>query len=280
MIAAIYARKSTEQNVSDDAKSVTRQVELARTFAERQGWAVPDEHVYCDDGVSGAEFEDRPGLAKLVLASKSKPRAFDVIVTMDQDRVGRDQIRTPMILNDLIERGVRVFYYASGQELKLDTPTDRLLANVVNFGNEWYRHQVRIKTREAMRAKAANGYVAGGKVFGYTNVRDGAHVTRVVNEAEAKVILRIFELAASGLGLLRIAKTLNEEGALSPESRHGTRDGWATTSVREMLRRDLYRGRVVYRKTRWTDRGGTKVKVDVPEPEWRGSVAPQERIDP
>ena len=31
--AAVYARKSTEQNVTDDAKSVTRQIDRARAFA-------------------------------------------------------------------------------------------------------------------------------------------------------------------------------------------------------------------------------------------------------
>lgn len=261
--AAIYARKSTEQNVSDDAKSVARQAELGRAFAAKHGWTVADEHVYVDDGVSGAEFEDRPGLAKLVMAAKAPARAFDVLVTMDQDRIGRDQIRTPMVLNDLIEAGVRVFYYATGQELRLESPTDKLLANVVNFGNEWYRHQVRVKTREAMRSKAAHGYVAGGKVYGYTNVREGAHVHRVINEQEAKVICRVFKMAADGFGLLRIAKALNAEGVRSPKG-----DGWASTSVREMLRRDLYRGRIVYGKTKWQDRRGTKVKVDVPETDW------------
>jgi DNA invertase Pin-like site-specific DNA recombinase len=40
MIAAIYARKSTDQNIADEEKSVTRQVERARAFAERKGWTV------------------------------------------------------------------------------------------------------------------------------------------------------------------------------------------------------------------------------------------------
>jgi DNA invertase Pin-like site-specific DNA recombinase len=202
MRAAIYARKSNEQDVSDDAKSVTRQIELARTFCEKQGWSTDDLHVCKDDGVSGAEFEDRPGLTKLVLAAKSKPRQFDVLVTMDQDRIGRDQIRTPQIINDLVEAGVRIFYYATGQELRFDSPTDKLIANITNFGNEWYRYQVRIKTREAMRSTAQNGYVAGGKVYGYTNVRDGSHVRRVINDAGARVIRRIFQLCAEGKGLL------------------------------------------------------------------------------
>ena len=39
MIAAVYARKSTEQaGVADEQKSVTRQVEHARQYAEHKGW--------------------------------------------------------------------------------------------------------------------------------------------------------------------------------------------------------------------------------------------------
>ncbi len=38
MIAAIYARKSTEQHgVADEQKSVARQIDHARQYAERKG---------------------------------------------------------------------------------------------------------------------------------------------------------------------------------------------------------------------------------------------------
>ena len=37
MIAAIYARKSTEQAVVDEAKSVRRQIDHAREYASAQG---------------------------------------------------------------------------------------------------------------------------------------------------------------------------------------------------------------------------------------------------
>jgi hypothetical protein len=40
MIAAIYARKSTEAGVADDQRSVSRQVEHARACAEQKGWTV------------------------------------------------------------------------------------------------------------------------------------------------------------------------------------------------------------------------------------------------
>jgi DNA invertase Pin-like site-specific DNA recombinase len=61
MIAAIYARKSTEQaGVADDQKSVARQIEHSHAFAATKGWTVDEAHVYVDDGISGAEFANRP----------------------------------------------------------------------------------------------------------------------------------------------------------------------------------------------------------------------------
>jgi DNA invertase Pin-like site-specific DNA recombinase len=53
VIAAVYARKSTDQlGLTDEQKSVTRQVEHARAYAVRKGWTVPDECVFMDDAVS------------------------------------------------------------------------------------------------------------------------------------------------------------------------------------------------------------------------------------
>ena len=52
MVAAIYARKSTEQAGADiDSKSIARQIEGARAFAAARGWTVADCHVFADDAV-------------------------------------------------------------------------------------------------------------------------------------------------------------------------------------------------------------------------------------
>jgi site-specific DNA recombinase len=50
------------------------------------------------------------------------------------------------------------------------------------------------------------------------------------------------------------------------------------TGVRELVLRDLYRGRIVWGKTRWIDRGGTKHKVGCPEAEWLTVEKPELRI--
>ena len=98
MISAIYARKSTDQSgVADDQKSVSRQIEHARQYATRKGWNVADDHVYVDDGISGAEFANRPGFLRLMNALK--PRApFQVLVMSEESRLGREAIETAYAL--------------------------------------------------------------------------------------------------------------------------------------------------------------------------------------
>ena len=71
MKTAIYARKSTDQSgVSDEQRSVVRQIEHARAYATSRGWTVSDDHIYVDDGLSGAEFERRPAFLRMMNALK------------------------------------------------------------------------------------------------------------------------------------------------------------------------------------------------------------------
>src|SRR5262245_10343562 len=86
---AIYARKSTEQKrVADESKSVTFQLERARGYAAAKGLTLT--HEYVDDAVSGAEFERRKELMRLL--NDLKPGApFDVLIVYNRDRIGREQ---------------------------------------------------------------------------------------------------------------------------------------------------------------------------------------------
>jgi hypothetical protein len=50
MIAAIYSGKSTDQNLPDAEKSVTRQIEHATAYAARKGWTVDPAHATATTG--------------------------------------------------------------------------------------------------------------------------------------------------------------------------------------------------------------------------------------
>src|SRR5688572_17613304 len=127
MIAAIYARKSTEQSgVADEQKSVARQVEHARQYGKRKGWTIDEACVFVDDGISGAEFANRPGFLRLMNALKPRP-TFQVLIMSEESRLGREAIETAYALKQLVTGGVRVFFYLEDRERTLDSPTDKIM---------------------------------------------------------------------------------------------------------------------------------------------------------
>jgi site-specific DNA recombinase len=275
MIAATYSRKSTsqEKGSSGDSLSIERQRELARAFAASRGWKVVAD--FADDAISGADFLNRDGLARMLAAAQQTPRPFDVLVCMDESRIGRDQYRTGYVLQQLHDAGVAVWFYQEQRQAKLDDATGKFLESVRGFASEMERERAKARTREALRKNAQDGHVPSGRVFGYRNVRDGAHAKRVIHEPEAHVVRRIFDLIAQGWGLHRIVRILNNEAVPAPN-----RNGWAATSIRAMLNRPIYRGRVVYGQTRRVDRGGRQRKVELPKEDWIIREAPELRIVP
>ena len=124
MIAAIYARKSTEQTgVLEEEKSVTRQIEHGKAYAERKGWTAADEYMFVDDGISGAEFIKRPGFLRLMNALKPRP-GFDVLIMSEESRLGRESIETSYALKQIMDAGTRVFFYLEDRERTLDNALD------------------------------------------------------------------------------------------------------------------------------------------------------------
>src|SRR5437763_15437637 len=104
-------------------------------------------------------------------------------------------------------------------------------------------------------------------------VRQG--VIQKVNEVQAVVVRRMFQLCAEGFGLTRIAKTLNAE-RIPPPRAHGR--GWAPTAIREILYRELYRGEVIYNRSQKIHRRGTKAQRRRDPAEWLRRPAPELRI--
>ena len=227
MIAAVYARKSTEQNgVGDETKSVTRQGERAKAYATEKGWAVAEDSVYVDDGISGAEFVKRPGFLRLMNALKPAP-PFQVLIMSAESRLGREQIETAYALKQIITAGVRIFYYLEDRERTLESSTDKLLLSVTAFADEMEREKARQRTHDALVRKARARYVAGGSVYGYDNVEvtmpdtvtgkpKRLHVERRINEAESAIIREMYEKAAAGWGTRRIAHDLNARAVSAP----------------------------------------------------------------
>jgi site-specific DNA recombinase len=134
--------------------------------------------------------------------------------------------------------------------------------------SEHYRKEIGRRTRRGLEGRALRNLPVGGRAYGYIAARDGATKQVEVHAEHAAVLLRIFELYASGKTPRQIAQVLNAERIPSPgatwrrsdEGENGKRrDGkWVASAIHGdvtrgtgILNNPRYVGRVIWGRTRW-----------------------------
>ena len=277
MKAAIYCRKSNDEpDKTEENKSVVRQHDRSMAYAKEMGWTVDPAHIYVDDGISGKEFTNRPGLQSMLNAAKHGE--FAALVMSEPSRLARDAIRGPAVFADILESDVRIVYCLSKTEQKLETLGDLAALWAENVSSESEQKKASERSRDALSRKAAKGYNAGGVVFGYDNVPvlghtpSGSivksHTDYKINPEQADAVQRIFRMYADGYGVTAIAWTMNGDPAYADESqryfdgrcpappRKGT-GSWAPSSIRAILYRERYRGVVPFGEFRKVYKKGT-----------------------
>lgn len=100
-----------------------------------------------------------------------KPRArCQVLVISEESRFGREAIEPAHAWKQLVQAGVRVFFYLEDREQTLDSLTYKIMMSLTAFADELELEKARQRTHNAMARKANAGHVTGGRAFGYDNV--------------------------------------------------------------------------------------------------------------
>ncbi len=283
----VYARVSTDRQ---NPLSIDDQIHKCNEFAESRAWRVLHEHIYRDEAISGTT-DDRPGLQRLFSALRIRPCPFDVLLVDDTSRLSRKTKDALGIFERLDFAGVRLISISQGIDSN-DEQSDVLL-QVHGLVDSLYVKELAQKTRRGLDGAFRRGMHAGGRCFGYRNVTIEAPgqfdergrpailgVRLAIEEEQAIIVRRIFELYANGHSLKRIAKLLNADGVKSPQPQKGrVSQSWCPSSIRVILRNDRYRGVVIYGKTRKVrSESGKKVYRHRDQSEWVTREAPEQRI--
>src|SRR5262249_41073967 len=146
---------------------------------------------------------------------------FDVLVCAEPSRLSRDMIDLLNFARALNQAGIRIYCYETGETIDTSSATSVMMTGFKGFSGQHYREFVASKTRSKLAAKHEAGDCTGSVGFGYKRVEitHGGKRTRVEVEVvpeQAAVVKRIFELAANGTGILKIANTLQAENAPAP----------------------------------------------------------------
>jgi site-specific DNA recombinase len=236
--AAIYARFSSDRQ--RDA-SIEDQVRLCRERLERDGHRLIQ--TYVDRAQSGASML-RGGLQALI--EDAMTAKFDVVVTEALDRLSRDQADIAALHKRLAFAGVAIVTLGEG-------PINELHIGLKGTMNQLFLKDLADKTRRGLRGRVEAGRSGGGNAYGYDVVRSFAPTgepqrgERVVNEAEARIVRRIFQAYAAGASPRAIATSLNAEGVRGPSG-----EAWGASTIHGnpkrgtgILNNELYLGRLV-----------------------------------
>src|SRR6202163_4807627 len=232
---AIYARVSSDRQKENH--TIASQTAALLQHAETQGYAVPSEWVFQDEGYSGASLV-RPGLEALRdLAAQGH---IEAVLAHSPDRLSRKYAYQILLAEEFNRRGVELIFLKAPSGA---TPEDQLVVQFQGMIAEYKRAQIAERSRRGKRHKAQQGVinVLSGAPYGYRYVRktetSGAYYE--VIEAEARVVRLVFETyTQQGLSINAIARMLNERQIPTRTAR--TR--WERSTVWGMLRNPVYHG--------------------------------------
>ena len=242
-MAAIYARVSSERQREEN--TIASQTASLIEFAKSNNLEVPEEWVCEDEGYSGATLE-RPGLERVRdLAAEGQ---IQVMLAYSPDRLSRKYAYQILLIEEFARHGVETVFVKSPQG---DSAEDQLLVQFQGMIAEYERAQILERSRRGKRHRAQSGEVSvlSNAPYGYRYIRktDEAPAAYVVDEGEARVVRRVYEMyTVEGRSIGEITRRINAEGI--PTRKASAR--WERSTVWAVLRNSTYRGAACFGKTR------------------------------
>ncbi len=250
---ALYERLSREDGDRPESDSIVNQQRLLEDYCAHH----PEFQIvghYSDDGYTGTNF-DRPAFRRLL--SDIEAGAVTCVIVKDLSRFGRDYIDMGHYLErHFPSHAVRFIAVNDGVDSQRG-PYDMMLP-LKNVFNAQYAKDISEKVRSAFEVKQRRGeFVGAFASYGYRKDPEN-HNHLIADPAAAAVVLRIFELAASGVGQVRIAMILNQENIPCPSAykrlmgeryanskKLDSTHYWTYSTVHRILQNEMYLGNMV-----------------------------------
>ncbi|MGW4513973.1 recombinase family protein [Streptomyces sp. NPDC004393] len=239
--AALYARVSSARQQQHE--TIDSQVACLREHARMQGWEIPQEWVFADDGWSGSTLV-RPALERL--RDLSAQRLVERVLCLAPDRLARSYAHQVLLVEEFTKNGTELVFI---RHPEVDTPEQALMVQVQGVIAEYERAQIAERTRRGKlhRARLGQASVLGRAPYGYRYLSRAEHgaAAYVVDQAEAAVARIFHRYAAGGISMRALARELSAEKIPSPQGR----PEWDAGTLGRMLRNPAYAGRACFGKT-------------------------------
>ena len=238
MEVALYVRVSTSRQ--QQAQTIEQQLErLHAHVVVQQEWHLADEHIYRDDGYSGARL-NRPGLDRL--RDQVAMGSIELVLVTAPDRLARKYVHQVLLVEELHGYGCQIEFLDRPMS---DDPHDQLLLQIRGAVAEYERSLIADRMRRGRQTKMRSGlllpwtFAPYGYILDPERPRDANRVR--VDLIKAEVVKQIFAWytdPATPASLYWVAKALNDRQI--PPPRGGVH--WNVATVRGILRSPAYAG--------------------------------------
>lgn len=270
-IAYAYYRLSQEEANEGQSSSILNQEKIVRDYCARNGIALLDSFV--DDGWSGGNFE-RPGFQAMMRALESGKA--NMVITKDLSRLGRDMRESSYYAEQFFPEH-QIHYIAIADNF--DSELENVMAPFQFAMNEVYLRDSSRKVRDVFKMKRSKGEYCACAPFGYKkDPKDKNHL--IPDEETAPIVTSIFQRSAAGKSCITIAQELSNEGVVTPLKYRAlyrdnftdagaarATDYWNYTTVKRIIKNEVYLGKTVLGKTRKVSLKSKK-KISVPKEDW------------
>ena len=201
-IGSAYIRVSDE---SQDEYSPDSQLKKIRDYASKEGYIIPDEYVFYDDGISGRDVKKRDDFNKMIATAKEKSHPFETIFVWKFSRFARNQEQAILYKNLLRKNGVSV---VSVSEPIPDGHFGTLIERIIEWMDEFYSINLSAEVTRGMEEKVSRGEPICNAPFGYY-MEDKQWFP---DEQTAPIVREVFQRFADGEGMRAIAMDLGNRG--------------------------------------------------------------------
>jgi site-specific DNA recombinase len=231
MIAAIYARVSTEDQAAPERYGIKSQVAACEAYAKQHGMVIAGKYT---EQISGAE-SSRVQFEKLLENAKK----YQAVIMYDQSRLARDVEVSYAFLTSLTKKGLEVH---TAQRGKLERG---LIFGIDALMSEEERERIKKRTVAGRIQRAKAGKLPIGlATYGYRYDKNTGTVS--INKEEAKVVRYIFREAGKR-SVESIRKDLEANPDMPAPMRGGRGNRWWGTTIGKMIQTPTYKGEYTYK---------------------------------
>lgn len=231
---AAYCRVSSDS--SDQLHSFAAQIKYYSEYCKRHPeYKFVD--IYADEGITGTSMEKRDDFRRML--RDCKKGLIDRIIVKSMSRFARNTEEMLTALRALEQMEVSVYFEEQGLDTK--SMNSEMFATFPGMVAQQESVSISQNMRWSYKKRMESGeFNCCAPAYGF----DLINGKLVINETEAAVIRRIFDLYLQGIGMQTIANILNNEGV----RRQYGREKWHHTTVNYVLNNERYMGDALLQK--------------------------------